>query len=1069
MFDPKKKVLYLSVYDAVTGGNSVIEVDPLSPTTFNEGGFISRGWGSVGPNRADRATKQPNPLAPETGYCGTALGIQTATGCAAAKHPRAEGDKDSVTSGGWYSVFRGLALDLSGSLTGVYSVLNMHGASSLNPMYLFKIVKYMGTDCDAAPSWQDCVTGSANGREPSYTFPAAGTTKAGILDAMSSNEVTGHVVYKVSPADGTSTAMIGMLTPTLTLVLETTIQADLLNIKAIAKGCAACATAYDALKFETAMYAQTGGKNYVIFAGAARMETDGTSYPAIFKVNADSADFTAANGAGTEMYLDNTNVKVTSACEGVVDSKQGRFTTLTTLTRHGSYGYAGSAGRDENCADCQHRSACIFMFALNFEEGDSPTQMIELNGGNGGLDEKDVWAATVEPDETLADAGFIYFAVGPRSNTAFGRIVKVMIGGTNTASSCTSGCFKRVGTFKESVPFGGVTYVADLHGIVSLSQSTLNVTYKKLSTASVTSISPQFVHAATTGALVTISGHGFYSPVNDDPTFKSQTVSCRFGHTSSADANFQAQGWSAATYISTTEIRCLVPPASDSLSTSTTYAEVQISFDGFPVNSDASSPSFDQGLYWQRSLWNNDNAVVFYYDAPLITALDVSSTGTFVSKVFMTGEDPDTVPTTLRVYGGPFIDSDGSSGTARLTCRYNLDNSSDIAGTFVSVSEVHCPLCVTSSATGTNRCGVLGTVGAAQYIPLPWLSNGTPKSNVDVSISLNGLDFHSSGQQVLHVYGSPYGLKVTHSRSAAQAYEANAESDGTLKLDTVTVDLIDVQGTAVPNDMGLGNSRGFTVTAAVNATGSTGGSSTSLAVTVASATQTTVAGTATFDIRLSFVPLVGLYQIYFTGADCTNGIPCTLLSTTAAFTFSVQEGLPTGLSVDPGGVGGSFVTGPDFPSDTIDVTSAQSVGIGYIIVNTVDAGGNKLESLDISSHNVTASVVTTEIVSGLHVARNSGAKIAGTTSKLTSTGFAIFSDLTLDVLPPSGTRAPNSNTDVTYGDPSRGVHGTESKYLIQFSAILSGSQTFAHTVVRVSLGEPTYLRLNTSEYSVVSG
>ena len=58
-------------------------------------------------------------------------------------------------------------------------------------------------------------------------------------------------------------------------------------------------------------YTASGGTNYVIFAGAARMETDGTSYPALFKVNAD----TTANGAGTEMYLDDTAVQVTSACE----------------------------------------------------------------------------------------------------------------------------------------------------------------------------------------------------------------------------------------------------------------------------------------------------------------------------------------------------------------------------------------------------------------------------------------------------------------------------------------------------------------------------------------------------------------------------------------------------------------------------------------------------------------------------------------------------------------------------------------------------------------------------------
>lgn len=1030
MFDPQNKVLYLSVYDAVNGADSVITVNPFMPTNFSQDNYTLRGWGPSGPIRAE-----PNIMTPESGYCGTALEIQTAFGCNSVKHPRAEGYKDNTTSGGWYTVFRGLALDRSSSLSGVYAVHNMHSATALDPMYKFKIVKY-----------SDLVTGSANGLEPSYNY-----TSAGIIDALSSNEVTGNVIYKVSPTDLNSTGKIGMLYPNLTLVSETTIQAA--RLEKLTETCSTCATAHDALKFETAMYAKADGKNYVIFAGAARFEADFTSYPAIFKMNADSADFTDYQ----EMYLNpNTTddvVNVASECEGVPDSKQGRFTTFTALTRHGSYGYAGTAGRDENCPDCNNRSACIFMFPLNFKSGERPIRMIALNGE---LDEKDVWAATVEPDSNLPEGngGFIYFAVGPRSKTT-GRIVKVMIGGTNTDPLCASGCFKRVGTFKESVPFGGVSYVADLHGIVSVSQEDSSITYTKFSTASVTSISPQFVHAETTGALVTITGSGFYSHnYNSDTTSKTHNISCRFGHSSNG---FQAQGWSAATFISSTEIRCLVPSASDSLSTNTTYAEVQISFDGFTDNSDATSP------YWQGSLWTNDSAVVYYYDAPLITALDVSSSGTFLSKVMLTGEDADNAPVTLKVFGGPFIDSDGTGTggtTPRLTCRYNGDNTSDIFGTFKSVYEVNCPLCITTMVSGSKRCSTQGT-------QVSWLTNGTPKSDVDVSISMNGVDFHSSGSQKLHVYGNPYGLRVTHSRMSARAYKANAEPNGTtLKLDAVMVDIVDVQGTTVP----IGHTRAFTIRAAVNATASTIGSSSQPNVTLASATQNaTVAGTATFDLVLDSVPLVGLYQIYFIGEDCTtNGIPCSPLSATAAFTFTIDAGIATGLTVDPGGTSGSFVTGPEFPTDTIDVTASQSVPIGYVIVNTVDAGGNKLETLDTSNHTVTASVVTTQVVNGNHVPRTTGAVIKGATTSRLSNGFAVFSNLTLDAEAPSGSRSPNSNTDVIYGDPTRGTHGTEAKYLIQFSVDLAASTAVTHTVVRVSVGAAAYLRLNSSTYNVVS-
>ena len=705
VFDPSKKVLFVSAYDANTGAEVVYEADPLNPATYTSGGFTSRGWRSSGPNRADPNTKQPTPLTPTSGYCGAAVGIQTEPGCAAVTHARANGHADAATSGGWYSVFRGLALDTSGSITGVYGVHNMHKSAAGDPAFAFKIVKYLGTDCSSA-AWDDCVIGSDNNRDPSHAYSGNG-----IIDAMASNEATGHVVYKVSNADGASQATIGLLSPTLTVEAETPLVADLLSGK-----CAACATSYDALKFDTATYALSGADAFVIFAGAAKVEADGTSYPALFKVPAGRDDFVAANGHGVEMYLDATAVKVTSACEGVVDAKQGRFTTFTIVTKHGSFGYAGTSGRDENCVGCEHRSACVFVFPLNFSEGDSPSAMIALNGGEGGLDEKDVWAATIEPDAADADAGFMYLAVGPKSNTAFGRIVKVEIGGVDVAAGCVSGCFKRVGTFKEIVPFGGLAYVADLKGIVSLSRGDSSTTYTKYSTASITSISPQFVSSTTTGTLVTIHGTGFYTPANDDPTHKTHTVSCRFGHASVVDANFQTTGWVPATVVSSTELTCEVPSAANTISTSTTHAEVQISFDGFPVDGDST-------FYWQRSLWNNDKAIVFYYDPPNLLQLettghDMPNDGVetdFNAKILFTGEDPDLNPATLKIYGGKFIDSDGSlaGSVQRLTCRYNGDSSSDLPGTYISQTLMECPLCVVSNATGRNRCGTHGQVKLA--------------------------------------------------------------------------------------------------------------------------------------------------------------------------------------------------------------------------------------------------------------------------------------------------------------------------------------------------------------------
>jgi hypothetical protein len=57
-------------------------------------------------------------------------------------------------------------------------------------------------------------------------------------------------------------------------------------------------------------------------------------------------------------------------------------------------------------------------------------------------------------------------------------------------------------------------------------------------------------------------------------------------------------GWSEATYISSTELRCDVPSSTDSksLSLGETFAEVQLSFDGFPVDSDTASATWDAGM-----------------------------------------------------------------------------------------------------------------------------------------------------------------------------------------------------------------------------------------------------------------------------------------------------------------------------------------------------------------------------------------------------------------------------------------------------------------------------------------
>ena len=90
-------------------------------------------------------------------------------------------------------------------------------------------------------------------------------------------------------------------------------------------------------------------------------------------------------------------------------------------------------------------------------------------------------------------------------------------------------------------------------------------------------------------------------------------------------------------------------------------------------------------------------------------------------------------------------------------------------------------------------------------------------------------------------------------------------------------------------------------------------------------------------------------------------------TTSALFTLHFTS------QVNPGGATGTYVSGPAFPSNTIDLKAAQTVEIGYLIVNTVDAGGNELGTLDILDHSLTAELVTSEADggTGLQVSKKS--------------------------------------------------------------------------------------------------
>ena len=107
-------------------------------------------------------------------------------------------------------------------------------------------------------------------------------------------------------------------------------------------------------------------------------------------------------------------------------------------------------------------------------------------------------------------------------------------------------------------------------------------------------------------------------------------------------------------------------------------------------------------------------------------------------------------------------------------------------------------------------------------------------------------------------------------------------------LDRTTLQLIDIQGDdtstnyfaivtelhafdtglAIPNDLGVGDTRGFTITAAFDP--SANGGAQSLALIAASASKNTANGVADFDLILNKVPKVSLVscRVMFSVMPC---------------------------------------------------------------------------------------------------------------------------------------------------------------------------------------------------------
>ena len=994
--DESTDILY--VYAQVQNGVQVVEIDPRYPENFTENGITSQGWGAEGPRRRAAGTV-PQPIEPEAGFCG--IGISTSC---ATKHPRAYGRTNSELSRGWYDVYAKLTVITSVQGINIFVPLNMWDPNN-DKRYKFSLSKYQASSCSSdSPQWMRCLG------EATSNF-----TKDGyILDAVGAIP-TGKLVYIATNQDGVSKGIRGTIDSSLTEISHSQSELD---PSLMAAKCPACINKPRALRMETS----ASGVNYVIFAGSAMLDAAReTYYPSLFRVNV--VGFGDSDGDGVEMYLDNTTIRVTEACEGQNDARQGRFSTFTAIVIHNGRAYVGTSGRDSNCPGCSKRSACIFMFDVNFVEGAGPLAGPLVLDGE--LGERDALSAVVHPG-TSGEKDYIYWTVGSGDGTGKSRIVKIEIGGTDTSSTCETGCFKRVGTFEEEFTIGGIALVPSERRIFTAT-SAETTKYSKYATSVIYRVEPNHINAQTLGTNVTIRGAGFYSPTLRAGL--SHSIACRFGHKNSANDGFSETSWSPGTYVSSSELSCVAPSSAKSNSSNLGHSEIQISFDGIP--SDLNDPT----SLWEKALWSSAHLYLRYHDPAVIVTTKI---GDGEAEVFYTGEDADNTPVQLRVFGGPFINS------PELKCKYNGNVTSVRSAVYVSATEINCPVCNVVAGRCANPIGS----------PLPWLSAGQP-ADVDVAISLNGIDYGNS-KGTLRLHGPPAGVKLL---SGPATYSSVVAAAGSV-LGTFQVGLVDMNGSTIAYDLGRGGTKGYKVSAQLSGPSD-------VFITPQSASVVTSNGVASITPELSSAPASGEYTITFTAADCTEiGVSCAAsLSVQARAYFSVEPGSQASLSVTPGrAVENSMISDASlFPTDVISLHASQNVSIGHLTVDIVDAAGSALQWLSDEELTVTASLVTGALgVNGEYVARSTGAQLTGTLTRVTDSGRAIFSDLALVATAPIGSRVVGSADNITYGEATRGDFSETSKYIVQFKGTLHGVIYVTHSIIRMDVGKPAYLRVNTT-------
>jgi len=497
---------------------------------------------------------------------------------------------------------------------------------------------------------------------------------------------------------------------------------------------------------------------------------------------------------------------------------------------------------------------------------------------------------------------------------------------------------------------------------------------------------------------------------------RAYNAACRFAYDAEGEAAYVP-----GTSVSLSEISCETPSYTSRLGSGSGRARVSVAFVGYPY--DPPEAEYFDGTTW---IEGNVSASQFeYYVAP--SAREVSVTNSVITgSVSFTGEAPSGRAAVLALDGGVF--KEGVSVGAALKCR--LGGTYVVDATYVNATRVTCPMCVEMSGGG---CGAYGQ-------RLSWLPNPTPTS-IEVELSMNsGEDYHPGPLVLIH--GAPSGVRVTHSRSSPSltAYESTKDAGAeTMTLDPMTVKLIDNRGTIIADDMGVGGTRGFNITATLDTTLSA--NTPGVTMTTNPSSIVTTEGAATFQLVFSKPLRMGDYVVHVKGSDCT-GTTCVDLVTDATFRFSVVPGAPAALVAVPGEVAERVIHSDD------------ETALGSIDVYVVDAAGNRLYNFDESAH-----VISVASVDSSNASRTVGSLLQGNTTVSTSRGIATFKGLKIVNPAPTGSRTPGETTfvnNLTYPSPSRGINGVDEVYRFLFSSTF-GSAVSAFIVAN---GQARYVEID---------